>query len=88
MNKQILSVKPINLWWRKIQTLQIWKTLIQKATDADGTNRYGVISAEQIKEELSYNNINDTDATTFGVEFDLTESCRSMDKHANPYRCY
>ncbi|MEL7471238.1 MAG: bifunctional phosphoribosylaminoimidazolecarboxamide formyltransferase/IMP cyclohydrolase [Pseudomonadota bacterium] len=53
---------------------------------ADGTDRPGVATAEQLQgKELSYNNINDTDAAFELVsEFDQNRPTVAIIKHANP----
>lgn len=53
----------------------------------DGSHRYGVATARQVQgKELSYNNINDTDAAfELVAEFDPRESAAvAIIKHANP----
>ncbi len=69
------------------QTLRYGENPHQKAAFyLDGTNRPGVATAQQLQgKELSYNNINDTDAAfelvaEFGAE---TPACAII-KHANP----
>lgn len=69
------------------QTLRYGENPHQKAAFyLDGTNRPGVATAQQLQgKELSYNNINDTDAAfelvaEFGTE---TPACAII-KHANP----
>ncbi|WP_372602854.1 bifunctional phosphoribosylaminoimidazolecarboxamide formyltransferase/IMP cyclohydrolase [Actibacterium sp.] len=59
----------------------------QAAFYTDGTNRPGVATAQQLQgKELSYNNINDTDAAfELVAEFDPAESAAcAIIKHANP----
>ncbi|MEQ1753376.1 MAG: bifunctional phosphoribosylaminoimidazolecarboxamide formyltransferase/IMP cyclohydrolase [Micropepsaceae bacterium] len=53
---------------------------------ASGARRYGVATAEQVGgKELSYNNINDTDAAYECVaEFDPANATVAIIKHANP----
>ena len=90
MNKQINDGDQTykSFGGEKIQTLRYGENPHQEAAVyTDGTNRYGVISAEQIQgKELSYNNINDTDAAFELVsEFDPDEShAVAIIKHANP----
>jgi phosphoribosylaminoimidazolecarboxamide formyltransferase/IMP cyclohydrolase len=57
----------------------------QAAFYADGSARPGVASAKQLQgKELSYNNINDTDAAyELVAEFDQSPACAII-KHANP----
>jgi len=58
----------------------------QAAFYATGEKRFGVASAEQIQgKELSYNNINDTDAAFELIsEFDPARPACAIIKHANP----
>ena len=90
MNKQINDGDQTykSFGGEKIQTLRYGENPHQEAAVyTDGTNRYGVISAEQIQgKELSYNNINDTDAAFELVsEFDPDKShAVAIIKHANP----
>ena len=73
---------------KKIQSLRYGENPHQEAAFyTDGTNRSGVITAEQIQgKELSYNNINDTDAAFELVsEFDPNKNhAVAIIKHANP----
>ena len=56
----------------------------QAAVYADGTGRPGVVSAEQIQgKELSFNNLNDTDAAIEAVA-EFERPCIVIVKHANP----
>lgn len=70
------------------QTLRYGENSHQQASFyADGTNRPGVATAIQLQgKELSYNNINDTDAAfELVAEFDPAESAAvAIIKHANP----
>jgi phosphoribosylaminoimidazolecarboxamide formyltransferase/IMP cyclohydrolase len=70
------------------QTLRYGENSHQKAAFyTDGTNRPGVATAVQLQgKELSYNNINDTDAAyELVAEFDPAESAAvAIIKHANP----
>ena len=73
---------------RLAQTLRYGENPHQKAAFyTDGTNRPGVATARQLQgKELSYNNINDTDAAfELVAEFDPAEgpACAII-KHANP----
>jgi phosphoribosylaminoimidazolecarboxamide formyltransferase/IMP cyclohydrolase len=58
----------------------------QAAFYVTGEHRYGVATAEQIQgKELSYNNINDTDAAyELVAEFDPATPACAIIKHANP----
>ena len=73
---------------KKIQSLRYGENPHQEsAVYSDGSNRFGVITAKQIQgKELSYNNINDTDAAFELVsEFNPSEShAVAIIKHANP----
>ncbi len=70
------------------QTLRYGENSHQKAAFyTDGSNRPGVATAVQLQgKELSYNNINDTDAAyELVAEFDPAESAAvAIIKHANP----
>ena len=70
------------------QTLRYGENSHQKASFyTDGSNRPGVATATQLQgKELSYNNINDTDAAfELVVEFDPAETAAvAIIKHANP----
>lgn len=70
------------------QTLRYGENSHQKAAFyTDGTNRPGVATAVQLQgKELSYNNINDTDAAyELVAEFDPAETAAvAIIKHANP----
>ncbi|WP_425044446.1 bifunctional phosphoribosylaminoimidazolecarboxamide formyltransferase/IMP cyclohydrolase [Primorskyibacter sp. S87] len=70
------------------QTLRYGENSHQKAAFyTDGSNRSGVATAEQLQgKELSYNNINDTDAAyELVAEFDPADSAAvAIIKHANP----
>ncbi|MEP2716119.1 bifunctional phosphoribosylaminoimidazolecarboxamide formyltransferase/IMP cyclohydrolase, partial [Pseudophaeobacter sp.] len=70
------------------QTLRYGENSHQKAAFyTDGTNRPGVATAKQLQgKELSYNNINDTDAAyELVAEFDPAETAAvAIIKHANP----
>ena len=72
----------------KIQSLRYGENPHQSAAFySDGTNRLGVVTAEQLQgKELSYNNINDTNAAFELVsEFNPEEgSAIAIIKHANP----
>ncbi|MAS87936.1 MAG: bifunctional phosphoribosylaminoimidazolecarboxamide formyltransferase/inosine monophosphate cyclohydrolase [Micavibrio sp.] len=67
------------------QTLRYGENPHQTATlYADGSNRTGVLSATQLQgKELSYNNINDTDAA-FELVSEFIEPAVAIIKHANP----
>jgi len=90
MNKQIIDGDQTyrSFGGEKIQSLRYGENPHQEAAFySDGTNRYGVITAEQIQgKELSYNNINDTDAAFELVsEFDPNKNhAVAIIKHANP----
>src|SRR5262249_54053875 len=58
----------------------------EAALYATGEKRYGVATAEQLQgKELSYNNINDTDAAyELVAEFDPKTPACAIIKHANP----
>ncbi|HEX3945027.1 MAG TPA: bifunctional phosphoribosylaminoimidazolecarboxamide formyltransferase/IMP cyclohydrolase [Rhizomicrobium sp.] len=58
----------------------------QAAFYVTGEKRYGVATAEQVQgKELSYNNINDTDAAyELVAEFDAATPACAIIKHANP----
>ena len=65
MNKEINNDQTYKSFTgKKIQTLRYGENPHQQATFySDGTNRFGVITSNQIQgKELSYNNINDTNA--------------------------
>ncbi|MEP4996605.1 bifunctional phosphoribosylaminoimidazolecarboxamide formyltransferase/IMP cyclohydrolase [Pseudophaeobacter sp.] len=70
------------------QTLRYGENSHQKAAFyTDGTDRPGVATAQQLQgKELSYNNINDTDAAyELVAEFDPAETAAvAIIKHANP----
>ena len=70
------------------QTLRYGENSHQKAAFyTDGSNRPGVATAQQLQgKELSYNNINDTDAAyELVAEFDPAETAAvAIIKHANP----
>ncbi len=56
----------------------------QAAVYSDGTNRAGVVTARQLQgKELSYNNLNDTDAA-FELVSEFKEPTVAIIKHANP----
>ena len=56
----------------------------QAAVYADGTNRAGVVTAEKIQgKELSFNNLNDTDAA-FELVAEFDAPAVAIIKHANP----
>ena len=90
MNKQVKDGDQTykSFGGKKIQSLRYGENPHQEAAFyTDGTNRSGVITAEQIQgKELSYNNINDTDAAFELVsEFDPNKShAVAIIKHANP----
>jgi phosphoribosylaminoimidazolecarboxamide formyltransferase/IMP cyclohydrolase len=67
------------------QTLRYGENPHQTATlYADGSNRIGVLSSTQLQgKELSYNNINDTDAA-FELVSEFIEPAVAIIKHANP----
>ncbi|MEM1299433.1 MAG: bifunctional phosphoribosylaminoimidazolecarboxamide formyltransferase/IMP cyclohydrolase, partial [Pseudomonadota bacterium] len=69
------------------QTLRYGENPHQSAAFyTDGTSRPGVATAEQVQgKELSYNNINDTDAAfELVAEFDSNTPAVAIIKHANP----
>ncbi|RWR27444.1 bifunctional phosphoribosylaminoimidazolecarboxamide formyltransferase/IMP cyclohydrolase [Sinirhodobacter populi] len=69
------------------QTLRYGENPHQKAAFyLDGSNRPGVATAKQWQgKELSYNNINDTDAAfELVAEFPVTQPAVAIIKHANP----
>ena len=90
MNKQVKDGDQTykSFGGKKIQSLRYGENPHQEAAFyTDGTNRSGVITAEQIQgKELSYNNINDTDAAFELVsEFDPNKNhAVAIIKHANP----
>ncbi|OIN85841.1 MAG: bifunctional phosphoribosylaminoimidazolecarboxamide formyltransferase/IMP cyclohydrolase [Alphaproteobacteria bacterium CG1_02_46_17] len=56
----------------------------QAAVYSDGTNRAGVVTARQLQgKELSYNNLNDTDAA-FELVSEFKDPTVAIIKHANP----
>ena len=90
MNKQVKDGDQTykSFGGKKIQSLRYGENPHQEAAFyTDGTNRSVVITAEQIQgKELSYNNINDTDAAFELVsEFDPNKNhAVAIIKHANP----
>lgn len=73
------------------QSLRYGENPHQKAAFySDGSNRLGVATAKQVQgKELSYNNINDTDAAfelvaEFGANIDGAKPAVAIIKHANP----
>ncbi len=91
MNKQVKDGDQTykSFGGKKIQSLRYGENPHQEAAFyTDGTNRSGVITAEQIQgKELSYNNINDTDAAFELVsEFDPNKNhAVAIIKHAPPH---
>jgi len=69
----------------RAQTLRYGENPHQEAAFyTDGTNRPGVATAQQIQgKELSYNNLNDTDAA-FELVAEFKEPAVAIIKHANP----
>tara|TARA_Y100000031_G_scaffold77340_1_gene85114 strand:- start:147825 stop:149390 length:1566 start_codon:yes stop_codon:yes gene_type:complete len=67
------------------QTLRYGENAHQNAAlYLDGSNRYGVATAEQLQgKELSYNNLNDTDAA-FELVSEFETPAVAIIKHANP----
>lgn len=67
------------------QTLRYGENAHQNAAlYLDGSNRYGVAAAEQLQgKELSYNNLNDTDAA-FELVSEFDTPAVAIIKHANP----
>lgn len=67
------------------QTLRYGENPHQKAAlYTDNTGRIGVATATQVQgKELSYNNLNDTDAA-FELVSEFTDPCVAIIKHANP----
>lgn len=89
MNRQIDLETPQKFvqTGRLRQNLRYGENPHQKAAFySDGSNRPGVATAKQIQgKELSYNNINDTDAAfELVAEFDRQKPCVAIIKHANP----
>ena len=69
----------------RVQTLRYGENPHQRAAFySDGSNRPGVATARQVQgKELSYNNINDTDAA-YECVAEFTEPAVVVIKHANP----
>lgn len=70
---------------RRVDTLRYGENPHQKAAVySDGSNRAGVVTAKQLQgKELSYNNLNDTDAA-FELVAEFDAPAVAIIKHANP----
>lgn len=75
----------LNFSARKIDTLRYGENPHQSAAVySDSTARAGVVTAQQLQgKELSYNNLNDTDAA-FELVCEFDEPAVAIIKHANP----
>ena len=84
-NGEVLSADALPSAARLRQTLRYGENPHQQAAFyADGSNRPGVATARQVQgKELSYNNINDTDAA-FECVAEFDRPAVAIIKHANP----
>ncbi len=77
--------RTVSITAKRLDTLRYGENPHQAAAVyADGTNRPGVVTADKIQgKELSFNNLNDTDAA-FELVAEFSEPAVAIIKHANP----